>query len=142
MAAKVVWYREAWWVRTRWGGNKKRDRRAGTTMADKRRAEKIAEQINARLALGTFEPNGEREKSLPCDAELRRWGHALPRHSQSALLTTVLARPSHFPLGTQTPRAALKSAARPYSFSDSALALFASVSRSSSLAPRRMFPIA
>ncbi len=54
MAAKVVWYREAWWIRTRWGGNKKKDRRIGPTKADKRLAEEIAQKINASLALGTF----------------------------------------------------------------------------------------
>jgi integrase len=76
MAAKVVWYREAWWVRTRWtAGAKanKKDRRVGTTKADKRLAEEIAKKINAALALGTFQPDSEREKPLPCDVELRRW---------------------------------------------------------------------
>ncbi len=71
MAAKVTWYRDAWWVRTRWGGNRKKDRRIGTTKADKRAAEEIAKQINAALALGQFDPG--REKALPCDAELRAW---------------------------------------------------------------------
>ena len=71
MASKVVWHREAWWVRTRWGGNKKKDRRIGTTKADKRQAEQIAKQINAALALGQFEVGGK--KPLPCDVELRCW---------------------------------------------------------------------
>ncbi len=57
MAAKVIWYREAWWVRTRWN-NKKKERKIGSTKADKRRAEKIAEQINARLALGMGDQTG------------------------------------------------------------------------------------
>ncbi len=73
MAAKVVWYREAWWLRTRWGGNKKKDRRIGTTKAHKRQAEEIAKKVNAALALGTFKPEGEQAQALPCDAELRRW---------------------------------------------------------------------
>jgi integrase len=73
MASKVVWYREAWWVRTRWGGNKKKDRRIGTTKTDKRQAEQIAKQINVALAVGTFEADGKRDKPLPCDAELRQW---------------------------------------------------------------------
>jgi integrase len=73
MASKVVWYREAWWIRTRWGGNKKKDRRIGTTKADKRQAEQIAKQINAALAVGTFEADGKSKKPMPCDAELRRW---------------------------------------------------------------------
>ena len=73
MASKVVWYREAWWVRTRWAGSKKKDRRIGATKAHKRQAEEIAKKINAALALGQFGVKGEREKPLPCDAELRRW---------------------------------------------------------------------
>ena len=64
MAAKVVWYREAWWLRTRWGGNKKKDRRIGTTKADKRLADDIARQINARLAIGTFEPEESKPKPI------------------------------------------------------------------------------
>jgi hypothetical protein len=44
MAAKVVWCREAWWLRTRWGGNKKKDKKFGTTKADKKQAEKIARE--------------------------------------------------------------------------------------------------
>ena len=63
MSAKVVWYREAWWVRTHYHG-KKRDRRIGTSKADKRRAEKIAEQINAKLTLGEFEPE-DRPEAAP-----------------------------------------------------------------------------
>ena len=73
MAAKVCWYREAWWVRTRWGGNKKKDRRIGRTKAHKREAEAIARTINAALALGSFGQDAERGKPLHCDAELRRW---------------------------------------------------------------------
>ena len=73
MAARVCWYREAWWVRTRWGGNKKKDRRIGPTKADKRDAEAIARKINAALALGSFGQDAERGKPLHCDAELRRW---------------------------------------------------------------------
>ena len=73
MASKVVWYREAWWVRTRWDANKKKDRRIGATRAHKREAEEIAKKINGALALGTFEAEAKQEKPLPCDAELRRW---------------------------------------------------------------------
>ena len=65
MAAKVVWYREAWWVRTRWSGNKKKDRRIGPTKAHKRDAEAIARKINAALALGSFGEKAESEKPLP-----------------------------------------------------------------------------
>ena len=53
MAAKVVWYREAGWVRTRWQG-KKKERRIGRTKADRRQADEITRKINAALALGTF----------------------------------------------------------------------------------------
>ena len=73
MASKVVWYREAWWVRTRWAGNKKKDKRIGTTKAHKRQAEEIAKKINGALALGTFGVVDERDRPMPCDAELRQW---------------------------------------------------------------------
>ena len=76
MASKVVWYREAWWVRTRWEGNKKRDRRIGPTKEHKREAAEIARKINAALALGTFEPDREETKPLACDEELHRWHDA------------------------------------------------------------------
>ncbi len=69
MAAKVTWYRDAWWVRTRWAGNRKKDRRIGPSKADKRAAEEIAKQINAALALGQFDP--DRDRVVPCDAELQ-----------------------------------------------------------------------
>jgi integrase len=71
VAAKVTWYRNAWWVRTRWAGNRKRDRRIGPTAADKRAAEAIAKQVNAALALGTFDP--DQGKAILCEAELRAW---------------------------------------------------------------------
>ena len=73
MGAKVVCYREAWWVRTHFAGTKKKEKKVGPTKADKRRAEKIAKKINGALALGTFKPDAETSKALPCDAELRRW---------------------------------------------------------------------
>ncbi len=72
MAAKVVWYREAWWVRTRWGGNRKREKRIGPTKADKRLAVEIARKVNAALALGTFD-EAESRTALPCDVALRDW---------------------------------------------------------------------
>ena len=78
MASKVVWYREAWWVRTRWGGNKKRDRRIGPTRDDKRQAAEIARKINAALVAGTFDPAASESPSLPFDAHLRAW-HARHR---------------------------------------------------------------
>jgi len=72
MAAKVVWYRGAWWIRTHAHG-KKHDRRIGPAKADKRQAQEITRKINAALALGQYEPQRRREKPLPCDAALRRW---------------------------------------------------------------------
>ena len=89
MASKVVWYREAWWVRTRWGGNKKKDRRIGTTKADKRQAEQIAKKINAALAIGVFQPENESEP-IPFGPHLRKW-HRLysvtfkPRYQETSL---------------------------------------------------------
>ena len=74
MSAKVVWYREAWWIRTHFAGTKKREKKIGPTAVDKRRAERIAEQINARLALGSFHPDKEDgSRAVPCDDALRRW---------------------------------------------------------------------
>jgi len=64
MAAKVVWYRGAWWVRTHYGG-KKRDRRIGPSNDDKRAARKIAEQTNAKLVLGEFHPAEETPEEQP-----------------------------------------------------------------------------
>ena len=73
MSAKVVWYRAAWWVRTHYHG-RKRDRRIGATKADKRRAEKIAEQINARLVLGEFAPDPQPEaQPVPFDRYVNNW---------------------------------------------------------------------
>lgn len=48
MAAKVRWMRGAWWVVTHYQG-KRRKKKIGSTKADKRRAEHIAERINAKL---------------------------------------------------------------------------------------------
>ena len=72
MAAKVQWMRDSWWVITHYEGKRKK-RRVGATAAHKREAEEMARKINGALALGTFAPDREREKALPCDAELRRW---------------------------------------------------------------------
>jgi hypothetical protein len=66
----VVWYRDAWWVRTH-HRRRKKDRRLGPTKGDKRQAEEIARKINAAIALGAYAPDAE--KPLPCDAALRRW---------------------------------------------------------------------
>ena len=76
MASKVVWYRGAWWVRTRWGGDKKRDRRIGPNREHKREAQEIARKINGALALGSFSPDRDDMKPLACDEELQRWHEA------------------------------------------------------------------
>ncbi len=90
MASKVVWYREAWWVRTRWGGNKKKDRRIGATRVHKREAEEIAKKINGALALGSFAPDAEQEKPLPVGPHLLEWHRRYsvtfkPRYQETSL---------------------------------------------------------
>ena len=50
MAAKIKWDRGAWWVFTHYDGRRKK-KRIGPTKADKRRAERIAEKIDAKLVL-------------------------------------------------------------------------------------------
>ena len=70
MAAKVKFDRGAWWVFTHYQGKRKK-KRIGPTKANKREAEQIARKINAALALGTF--STEQRRTLPCDAEIRRW---------------------------------------------------------------------
>jgi hypothetical protein len=72
VAAKVVWYRKAWWVRVHAHG-RKRDRRIGSTDADKRLAEETARKINARLVLGEYSIVDERPPRLGCADELWKW---------------------------------------------------------------------
>ena len=84
MAAKVVWYRGAWWLRTRWGGDQKRDRRFGPAAADKRAAEKSAEKVTR---LSSWD-HGTRCRGAPspplrrCCSEL---AHEPLRHLQAVL---------------------------------------------------------
>ncbi|MCH7867921.1 MAG: site-specific integrase [Myxococcales bacterium] len=54
MAAKVRWYRDAWWVRTHAHGRRS-DKRLGPTKADKIHAQTIAREINAKLVLGNYQ---------------------------------------------------------------------------------------
>ena len=76
MGAKVRWDRGAWWVVTHHRG-KRHKKRLGPTKADKRRAEKAAEQIDAAIVLGVFKQQAtSAEKPLACDQELRRWAVA------------------------------------------------------------------
>jgi integrase len=89
VAAKVRWYRDAWWVRTHHQG-KRYDRRIGPTKADKRAAEEIARKVNATLALGTFDPRPEEDAPVPLGPHLREW-HRLysvtfkPRYRETSL---------------------------------------------------------
>ncbi len=72
MAAKVKWDRDAWWVHTHY--NRKRYKlRVGATKDHKTQADKMAEKINAAIALGQFKPEEQREKAMPCDKELNKW---------------------------------------------------------------------
>ena len=72
MAAKVVWYRDAWWVRVHHKG-KKKDRRVGPSKADKRRAEALAEKVDAAITLGQFGVSRDSEKTIPFDVHVRAW---------------------------------------------------------------------
>ena len=51
MSAKVRSIRGAWWVVTHYQG-KRRKKRIGATKADRRKAQKIADKINSKLADG------------------------------------------------------------------------------------------
>ncbi len=71
MAAKVYKRKDgSWWVRTHNAG-KKSEKRFGSTKRDKAQAEKVAEKINAMIALGTFDP--AKPKKIPLDERLREW---------------------------------------------------------------------
>ncbi len=73
MSAKVRSIRGAWWVVTH-HQSKRTKRRIGTTKADQRKAQKIADEINARLAVGTFRPEPEPEDSdIPFHIYARGW---------------------------------------------------------------------
>lgn len=72
MSAKVRSIGGAWWVVTHFE-NKRRKKRIGPTKVDRRKAEKIADQINARLALGQFHPDPIDEHHLSVDEALRQW---------------------------------------------------------------------
>ncbi len=71
MAAKVKQDRGAWWVVTHFQG-KRRKKRVGSTKADKRKAERIADEINARLAIGVYQPKVE-QRALPFEEYARNW---------------------------------------------------------------------
>ena len=60
MASEVVWYRNAWWVRTQWGGSKKKDRRIGPTSP-----ESMARREGFEPPTLRFEEETEPEESPP-----------------------------------------------------------------------------
>ena len=99
VAAKVVWYRGTWWLRVHHRGQKK-DRKIGATKVDKRKAEKLAEQVNASIALGTLGVKSK-AKELPFDTFAAEWLRTevfLPRETgrESALAkSTALLREQH-----------------------------------------------
>jgi len=70
LGAKVIYYRNAWWVRTHVGGQKI-EKRFGPTAADKRAAQELIREINHAIGLKQWPP--KREEPLPVDLELRRW---------------------------------------------------------------------
>lgn len=64
--------RGAWWVITHHEGTRRR-RRLGPSNADKRAAEEIAKKLNAAIALGTYNPGGDKHKPFPFDEHVRQW---------------------------------------------------------------------
>ena len=73
MSARVKLWKGSYWVFVHDRG-KRRTRKIGPTKADRRRAERIAEQVNAALTAGTYTP--DEATPLPCDEALRGWGFA------------------------------------------------------------------
>ena len=74
MGAKVQWRKDrgAWYLIV----HSQRDRtvrRFGATLADKRRAEKAADEINHRLALGQYEPSQSQRKPAPFRRFAQDW---------------------------------------------------------------------
>ena len=88
MSAKVYKRKDgSWWLRTHHAG-KKSEKRFGPAKKDKARADKVAEKINAMIAIGTFDPSdAQREQPIPCDAALDRW---LAIHNSGLKRTTAL----------------------------------------------------
>ena len=71
MSAKVRKLSGYWTVVTHHDGRRSK-RRIGRSAADKRTAEKVAAEINARIALG-YLPQPPKDEPMPCDEELARW---------------------------------------------------------------------
>ena len=74
MAAKVKKDRGAWWVITHYEGKRKKNR-IGPTKSHKREAEQIAKKINAKIALGEFQPDAGRTAALPFASYATNWLH-------------------------------------------------------------------
>jgi len=70
VSAKVIWYREAWWMRACHKG-RKTDRKIGSTASDKREAQRLADEINKRIRHKEYQLHEERDR--PCGAELTQW---------------------------------------------------------------------
>ena len=70
VGAKVRKINGAWWVVVHHQG-KKRRKRIGPTLADKRMAEETVQKINASITLGKFDL--AEKPALPCDQKLRSW---------------------------------------------------------------------
>ena len=87
MSAKVYKRKDgSWWLRTHHAG-KKSEKRFGPAKKDKAQADKVAEKINAMIAIGTFDPSdAQREQPIPCDAALDRW---LAIHNSGLKRTTA-----------------------------------------------------
>ncbi len=72
MGAKVKHERAAYWLVVHDGG-KRTKRRFGPAKADRTRAEKAADEINHRLALGLYGARLDKPAPLPFDREVRAW---------------------------------------------------------------------
>lgn len=70
MSARVRFWKGSYWVFVHAQG-KRRTRKIGPTKTDKKRAERIAEQVNAALTAGTYNP--EEPSPLPCADALSGW---------------------------------------------------------------------
>jgi integrase len=88
MSAKVIKKGGSWWIRTHHAG-RKHERHFGPTKADKAKAEKVTATINAKIALGEYDPSRPKRKPIPFGDHLQSW-HELysptfkPRYRQSA----------------------------------------------------------
>ena len=108
MAAKVQWYRNAWWVMTHAHGRRKRNR-VGPTRDDRRTAIRLAEKINGALALGSFvlgsptdQPGPQPERRHPCDQALLHWHVAVTDEAIAADWDPDNEHPTYLPVTAMT----------------------------------------